>query len=226
MFDVTVGETKDFEQLPEDTWIPSRIMSRNVIRYDGTSYKPSTDEILKKAFNALKAARDRQDSAAEEIANAELKRFQFQFVYKPLTDKKFAAYRVRGNTGLWMNFTRDGEPNKLAQVYTTAGGKKPEKGQNVDIDTIIGNYVAIQVSSEKNKKNNKVYQKVSDIRPLGDDELGKAKVIEVELKKIEEAVKAAEEKARTDAEPPATDTVIETQRPILESKGKDQEVPF
>src|SRR5690242_19906052 len=120
MFDVTVGETKEFELLPEEEWLLGRLMARSVIRYDGVSYKPSNDDVLKAVFQKLNKAKQAGDEAAIAVANEEIKKYQFQFTFKPLIGKKFAGYRVQGNTGIWLSFAKpDGEsaPNKLAKFY-------------------------------------------------------------------------------------------------------------
>jgi len=229
MFDVTVGETKEFELLPEDTWIPVRLASRSVIKYDGVSYKPSTDDLLKRAFDVLVKANKAGDEEAIAIANEDLRKFQFQFTFKPLVSKKFAGYRVQGNTGLYLSFRKpDGEfaPNKLAKYYLGLGGKQVGKGENVNIDSVLGNYGAIKVQSEKNKKTSKVYQRVADIRELNDVELAQAKIVELDLKKIEDAIRAAEEKSFVDAGPSVSG---EPQIPILEQQSGLQtggKIPF
>lgn len=235
MFDLTAGETKKFELLPEESWVLARIVGRGVIRYDGTTYKNSTDDILRKTFATEAKAKASGDDGAIAVAREEMKRFQFQFLFQPLAHKKFANYRVRGNTGLFISFVNsEGEdtPNKLAKFYLGAGGAKVEKGKNVDIDSIVGNYVAVKVKGKKNQKNGKVYQDVYDIRELTDDELIAAKTVEAEVRKIEDALRTAEAAAAksvsdVDQDGPTVEATSFQQKPVLEQTQERQaEPPF
>jgi len=116
---------------------------------------------------------------------------QFSFVFKPLDDLKYSGYFVRGKTGTRVAFEKqDGtyEPNKLAQFYTGAGGERAARGERLDIDSIIGNYVAIKLKSDKNQNTKKVFQQVVAIRVLTNDELVKAKTVEMQVKEVESAI--------------------------------------
>jgi hypothetical protein len=118
-----------------------------------------------------------------------------------------------------MNFeTDEGEfaPNKLAKFFLGAGGLQPKSGTKVDVDDILGNYVAIQVENTKGK-NNKVYQKVNAVRELTDDELIRAKSVEQDIAKIEKALQEQEEK---------TTGQDYTQTPILEQTTNPKDTVF
>ena len=195
MLDLTVGETRKFEELPEETWILARLVKRDVVRWSENDRKFSTsaDEVIVKLMKKLNAAEDERDQMAVRM---ELKSYQFSFTFKILHQKKYAGYVVRGRTGIWLNFTNtngEEDPNKLARLYIGAGGVRGKKGEHLDIDSILGNYVAVKVESTKNKTTRKAYQQVTEVRELTTDELVAAKTNEVDVDKVERAMKAAEE---------------------------------
>ena len=222
MLDLTVGETRKFEELPEDKWILARLVKRDVVRWVESERKFSTsaDEIIVKLMKKLAQAEDEGEQMAIRV---ELKGYQFSFTFKILDQKKYAGYVVRGRTRIWLNFTNtsgEEEPNKLARLYLGAGGSRGKKGERLDIDSIIGNYVAIQVESQKNQKTRKVYQQVINVRELTTDELVVAKTNEVEVDRVEKALKAVEEKSLSESIPL-------TQKPVLDSEPQTPgEIPF
>ena len=220
--DLTVGETKKFDALPEDTWILARLVKRDVVRWVDADRKFSTsaDEIIIKLMKKLSLADNEEDQWA---IRKELKGYQFSFTFNILDQKKYAGYTVRGRTGIWLNFTNtagEEEPNKLALFYLGAGGARKKKGEKVSIDSIIGNYVAIKVESSKNKTTRKVYQQVIEIREVTTDELVTAKTNEVDFERVEKALKEAEEK-------PVSETISYTQKPVLDVEPQTPgEIPF
>lgn len=222
MLDLTVGETHKFEQLPDDHWILARLVKRDVLRWVEVEkkFKASADEILVKLVKKLAASQDNEEQWA---IRAELKPFRFSFVFKILDQKKYAGYIVKGTTGIQLNFTNtwgEEEPNQLAQFYLGAGGKRIQKGERTDIDSILGNYVAIKVESKKNQQTRKVYQKVVQLRELTVEELVIAKTNEVAADKVEKAIKVAEEKS-------FTETTVFTQKPVMDSEPQTPgEMPF
>lgn len=233
MFDMTVDESREFELIPDDKWVLARLVRRDVIRWDEESHKyvDSTDDILKKILISLNKARSAEDESRIQELVQDVKAYQFSFVFSPLEDKKWANYSVRGRTGTWIAFEKkDGthSPNKLAQFYLGAGGKTAKKGEKINIDSVIGNYVAIKLSNNKGKSNGRVYQQVTSVRELTTDELARAKSVEVEIRKIEEAVKAAAH-AVSDRDQEVEGASI-TQKPVMEtelgSADSSGEVPF
>jgi hypothetical protein len=224
MLDLTIGESRKFEELPEEKWILARIVRREVIRWIETDrkYGTSADEIIVKLMKKLALADNESDQWA---IRAELKGYQFRFVFKILDQKKYAGYSVRENTGIWLNFVNtagEEEPNKLARLYLGAGGIRGKKGERANIDSILGNYVAIKVESNKNQKTRKVYQQVVDVRELTTDELVTAKTNEFEVDKVEKAMKEVEEKALL-----GSDTASFTQKPIMDLEPQTPgEIPF
>jgi hypothetical protein len=222
MLDLTVGETRKFEELPEEKWILARLVKRDVVRWVESERKFSTsaDEIIVKLMKKLAQAEDEGEQMAIRV---ELKGYQFSFTFKILDQKKYAGYVVRGRTGIWLNFTNtsgEEEPNKLARLYLGAGGSRGKKGERLDIDSIVGNYMAIQVESQKNQKTRKVYQQVVNVRELTTDELVIAKTNEVEVDRVEKALKAVEEKSLSESIPL-------TQKPVLDSEPQTPgEIPF
>jgi hypothetical protein len=154
---------------------------------------------------------------------AELKGYQFSFVFKILDQKKYAGYVVKGRTGVWLNFTNSSgeeDPNKLARLYLGAGGSRGKKGEHLDIDSVIGNYVSIKVESQKNQKTRKVYQQVIEVREATTDELVTAKTNEFEVDRVEKALKEAEEKS-------FSETTSLTQKPVMDLEPQTPgEIPF
>lgn len=222
MLDITVGEVKSFEQLPDDKWVIARLVKRDVIRWVESDHKfnTSTDEVLMKLMSKLRSA---PDELQKKLVSAELNGYQFSFTFKILDSKKYAGYIVKARTGIHLCFNNThGEfsPNKLAKLYLGAGGAQVEKGERMDIDTILGNYVAIKVDSQRNQKTKKVYQQVVEVRELSTEELTTAKVNENEINKIEKAVEDAE--LRAQAEP----GVPFTQTPTLEKQERAEDIPF
>jgi hypothetical protein len=233
MFDVTVTVGRDYELLPEDKWIPARLMSRGVQRFDGTTYSPSTDDVVRQAETNLKKAQALGDAVQLHLAWNNIKQYVFQFTFKPLLDKKFSGYTVRGNTGLNIQFensTGDYEPNKLAELYLGLGGSRAGKDGKLDIDSVIGGYAAIKLVNKPGKKTTgkrRVYQNVVAVRALTDDELAQAKILEIELKHIEDAITAAEAKAEAEAADIEEGGVREvTQTPVLEKTEGTGPAPF
>ena len=228
MFDLTVGNVKEFETLPEDTWILARVAKREVIRWVEVEHKfaTSADEVLIKLMQKAKKVED--DDVESRVVQDEVKSYQFSFTFKVIEGKKYAGYYVKGRTGIWLNFEKaDGtfQPNKLAQFYLGAGGVQPKVGEKVNIDSVIGNYVAIKLESNKNQKTKKVYQQVVKVRELTDDELIRAKSIELEINKIENALKQAEEKSLENSTPGLSKDL--TQKPVLDTKEQNiKDIPF
>ena len=222
MLDLTVGETKEFERLPEDQWIPARLTKREVIQWDEDQRKffPREDKDLKVAFKAV-LSYERGIKGGSDGSDAELKvlkdtlySHRLNFLFQPLGDKKFAEYRVRMRTGITISFNApDGTyaPNNLGKLYLDAGGKTAAKNERIDLDSIIGNYVAIKVENTKNKTNNRIYQQVIGVRQLTDAELARAKAVENEIRTIEEEVEKEREKLR------ARGGDVEVQSPVLEN---------
>jgi hypothetical protein len=231
MMDLTVGETKKFEELPEDKWVLARIVKRDVIRWveADRKFNTSADEIIIKLMKKLAAS---QDESEQWAIRAELKGYQFSFVFQILDQKKYAGYVIKGRTGIWLNFTNtagEEDPNKLAKLYLGAGGSRGKKGERVDIDSIIGNYVAIKAESQKNKTTRKVYQHVIDVRELTTDELVTAKTNEYEVDKVEKALKAIEEKTLTETVSLINFGTLDsfTQKPVMDSEPQTPgEIPF
>ena len=222
--DLTTGTVRDFEQLPEDTWIPARLIKREVIHWSDEykRYDLSTDELLLSLFKKYSAVRN-EEVEERQIAK-ELKSYQFSFSFKPLANKKYINYVVRGRTGIFLNFeTEDGEfrPNKLAQFYLGAGGTQTKKGEKTDVDSILGNYVAFKVESNKSKTNGKVYQQVIKLRELTDEELIQAKLVENDIRKVEKAIDEAEKKVLEDT----TDNIGLSQTYVL-GDSENKEIPF
>lgn len=228
MFDLTVGNIKEFETLPEDTWILARLAKREVVRWVELEHKfaTSADEVLIKLMQ--KAKKVEGDDVESRVVQDEIKSYQFSFTFKVIEGKKYAGYYVKGRTGIWLNFEKtDGtfQPNKLAQFYLGAGGIQPKVGEKTNIDSVMGNYVAIKLESNKNQKTKKVYQQVVKVRELTDDELIRAKSIELEVNKIENALKEAEEKTEQ-AHVKGLDAKL-TQTPVLDTKEQNiKDIPF
>ncbi|MGI0059775.1 MAG: hypothetical protein ACREBJ_08395 [Nitrosotalea sp.] len=223
MFDLTVGESKKFEQLPEDSWVLARIIKRDVVRWVESEHKfnTSSDEVLVKLMRKLNLT---EDEIEQRNIRKEISSYQFSFTFKPLQDKKFAGYIVRGRAGVWLNFTNTAgeyEPNKLARLYSGAGGEEAKKGEKINIDSILGNYVKVQVKSDRNEKTRKVYQHVVDVKTLKTEELALAKENEVEIDKIEKAMKASEEKS---LEKTHLGEIV--QEPVMGKEDNTKEVPF
>ncbi|MEQ1678481.1 MAG: hypothetical protein ABL876_17430 [Chitinophagaceae bacterium] len=223
MLDVTVGEVKKFEQLPDDIWILGRLIKRDVVRWIESEHKfnTSTDEVLMKLMQKLRGATDENDQRA---IRTELNSYQFSFTFKVLESKKFAGYTVKTRTSIHLCFKNtegEFEPNKLAQLYLGAGGQEGKTGERMDIDSIMGNYVAMQVQSQKNQKTRKVYQQVTKVRELTTEEMIKAKSNEVEIDRIEKALKEAEHTSLGSTEP----GVPLTQRPAIEGQ-RAEDIPF
>ena len=222
MLDLTAGETKKFEQLPEDKWILARLVKREVLRWSEAERKfhASADEIIVKLMKKLATADDASDQA---IVRKELSAYRFSFVFKILDNKKYAGSIIKATTGIFLNFTNtwgEDDPNQLAQLYLGAGGVRIKKGERTNVDSILGNYVAIQVESKKNQQTRKVYQRASKVRELTTDELAVAKTNEAEIDKVEKAVREAEEKA-------LSDTMPLTQKPVLDQEPQTPgEMPF
>ena len=228
MFDLTVGNVREFETLPEDTWVLARLAKREVIRWVESEHKfaTSADEVLIKLIQ--KAKKVEGDDVESRVVQDEIKSYQFSFTFNLLEGKKYAGYRIKGRTSIWLNFEKaDGtfQPNKLAQFYLGAGGIQPKVGEKTNIDSIIGNYVAIKLESNKNQKTKKVYQQVVKVRELTDDELIRAKSNEIEINKIENALKQAEEKS-FETTTPGLDKKL-TQTPVLDTKEQNiKDIPF
>lgn len=225
MFDVTIGEVKKFELLPDEKWILARLVKRDVVRWSevDSKYLTSSDELLKKLILKATSASSDEDKL---ITRNELKGYQFSFTFKVLEDKKYSGYAVRGRTGIWLNINNtEGEydPNKLAKFYLGAGGEAGKKGASLDIDSILGNYVKIKVESNKNKTTRKTYQQVTDIDVLTVEELTRAKENETIIDTLAKAMKDAEE--RTLQEYGEKNNF--TQTPVLEQdQEKKKEIPF
>lgn len=228
MFDLTVDDSKSFELLPEDKWILARVVRRDVVRWLETErkYANSNDEVLRKLFVSLTKAEVGGDELRIRDLLQELKGYQFSFVFKPLEGVKYTGYFVRGRTGTRISFYKtDGsyEPNKLAKFYLGAGGKEAKRGERLNIDAILGNYVAVKLQHDKNQTTKKVYQQVVDVREVTNDELVQAKSVELEIKEIES--KLVEEKKKLLEKTLGEDGV--TQRPILEGvEHEDNEEAF
>lgn len=233
MFDVTVGVSKKFEQLPEDKWFAARLTRRSVIKYDGVTYKESTEDLLKRAYANLKKAESTGDDLTIKTAWEEFKKFQFQFWLKPLVSKTFANYLVKGNTGIIPKFVVDDgtyQPNKLALWYVALGGKQADEGKSIDVDSVVGNYAMVQVTGKKNQATGRVYQNIAKLREITDSELAEAKVIEVDIKKVEDEI-AARDEARRLAEIEAGSKEEAgvgdvTQTPVLEKTEGSEHTAF
>lgn len=218
-YDITAEEGKEFELLPEDKWVLGRLLKRNVVKWVAadSKYVDSNDELVTKARIALAAAEASGDDVRiREMVN-EVKAFQFRFVFRPLESKKSAGYTLMGRTPTRLIFENAGgapNPNKLAQFYLGAGGVRVKTGERLDLDSIIGNYVAMKLQNEKSANNGRIYQQVVALRPLTNEELLRAKGIEIEVKEIEKAL--AEEKKKILQQ--TLDNLDVTQTPIMEAE--------
>lgn len=225
MFDLTVGEVKKFEQLPDDKWVLGRLVKREVVRWVESDHKflTSTDEVLMKLMRKLEAT---DDEIEQKLIRNELKAYQFSFTFKILEDKKFSGFVVKARSSIYLCFNNtDGErePNKLAKLYLGAGGLEAKKGEKMNIDSIVGNYVKMKVESNRNQQTKKVYQSVVEVGQLTTEELTRAKVNEVEIMKIEKALEEAEKKSLS----ASLSSGNLTQAPVLENKpANDKEIPF
>jgi hypothetical protein len=183
----------------------------------------SSDELLKKLILKATGASTEEEKIA---TRRELQGYQFSFTFKILEDKKYSGYVVKGRTGIWLNINNTAgeyDPNKLAKLYLGAGGEEGKKGQTMDIDSIMGNYVKIKVESNKNQKTKKTYQQVSDVQVLSDEELTRAKENETIINAIEKAMKDAEERALQDY----AEKNNFTQKPVLDvDPAQNKDIPF
>ena len=224
-FDCTIGEVKKFELLPEDKWILARLVKRDVIRWSEVDRKflTSSDELLKKLILRVKNAEANEDHSA---VRSELSGYNFNFTFKILEDKKYAGYVIKGRTGIWLNINNTSgeyDPNKLAKFYLGAGGREGTKGQTMDIDSILGNYVKIKVESNKNQKTRKTYQQVTEVQVLNDEELTRAKENETIINTLAKAMQDAEERTLQEF----AEKNNFTQKPILDiDPSQSKEIPF
>lgn len=224
MLDLTVGEVKKFEQLPDDQWVLARLIKRDVIHWLESEHKfnTSTDEVLMKLVKKLNSATEEID---QRTIRAELKGYQFSFTFKVLDSKKYSGYTVKARTSIYLCFVNtegEFEPNKLAQLYLGAGGQQVAKGARADVDSVLGNYVAIQVQSQKNQKTRKVYQQATKVRELTTEEMIRAKANEAEIDRIEKALKEAENKSLSASESGQSIT----QMPAMDTQQKVEDIPF